>query len=480
MLCGASRSSSNPDGARIDHREIRRELRHRLRIGVDGDDRCGGRRQSPRQPPVAAADFENAARGARDTRRSRAQRLRGVPGPRRWPCLLQLRGRRSVSHAARQDASDDATVRLGGGPMPGVRILAVAAVAAWSVTALGQAPATGVTVFEGARVIVGDARAPIENASFVVNGARFVQVGRAADVRVPAGATRVNLAGKTVMPAIIDTHTHLSQTREMLIDDLRRRAYFGVGAAHESRSGHDGRVIPGSRADDAGPGEVLHGRARDHGAGAGAHDRAVLGHDDRGGAQGGAGKRGQESRHHQDLGRRSPGHGEEALARALHARSSTKRTRTAFASSRTSTRSRMRRRRCAPASTRSRTACATRTSTTSSWRSSSSIQTWCSGRTCPIAAWWRTSTGCGRPSAAAEFETLQKGNTNRPDAQAFWGIQARNLAKMNAAGVRIVVGTDGNTPYAPHVEMADMVAAGHDADAGDRGRHEQRGAVSRR
>ena len=31
---------------------------------------------------------------------------------------------------------------------------------------------------------------------------------------------------------------------------------------------------------------------------------------------------------------------------------------------------------------------------------------------------------------------------------------------MNAAGVRIVVGTDGNTPYAPHVEMADMVAAG--------------------
>jgi imidazolonepropionase-like amidohydrolase len=26
--------------------------------------------------------------------------------------------------------------------------------------------------------------------------------------------------------------------------------------------------------------------------------------------------------------------------------------------------------------------------------------------------------------------------------------------------VRITVGTDGNTPWAPHVEMADMVAAG--------------------
>ena len=62
--------------------------------------------------------------------------------------------------------------------------------------------------------------------------------------------------------------------------------------------------------------------------------------------------------------------------------------------------------------------------------------------------------------APADFAALQKGNTNRPEAQAAFGIQARNLDRMNAAGVRIVVGTDGNTPYAPHVEMADMVAAG--------------------
>jgi len=58
------------------------------------------------------------------------------------------------------------------------------------------------------------------------------------------------------------------------------------------------------------------------------------------------------------------------------------------------------------------------------------------------------------------FAALQKGNTNRPDANTFWQIQARNLAKMRDAGTRIVVGTDGNTPYAPHIEMEDMVAAG--------------------
>ena len=31
---------------------------------------------------------------------------------------------------------------------------------------------------------------------------------------------------------------------------------------------------------------------------------------------------------------------------------------------------------------------------------------------------------------------------------------------MSKAGVRIALGTDGNTPWAPHAEMADMVASG--------------------
>ena len=115
-----------------------------------------------------------------------------------------------------------------------VKVVAVAAtvtvgvLAGFAIPARGQ---TGVTVFEGARLIMGDGGAPIENATLVVDGARIVQAGRAADVRVPAGATRVSLAGKTVMPMLIDTHVHLSPTRELLTRDLRRRAYFGVSAA---------------------------------------------------------------------------------------------------------------------------------------------------------------------------------------------------------------------------------------------------------
>src|SRR5215212_7732487 len=115
--------------------------------------------------------------------------------------------------------------------MQRMKLLVLAAIAASTAPlyAQSQAPA-GATAFEGARVIVGDGRT-IDNATIVVTGNRFTAVGRAADVRVPAGATRVNLAGKTVMPGILDTHNHLSQTREMLIDDLKRRAYYGVTAA---------------------------------------------------------------------------------------------------------------------------------------------------------------------------------------------------------------------------------------------------------
>jgi len=105
--------------------------------------------------------------------------------------------------------------------------------------AAAQAP---VTVFEGARVITGDGNV-IENGTIVVEGSRFVAVGRRADVLVPAGAARVDLAGKTVMPTMTDLHGHLgfqnvaagtmskeTFTRENLIDHLQRLAYHGVGA----------------------------------------------------------------------------------------------------------------------------------------------------------------------------------------------------------------------------------------------------------
>lgn len=101
-----------------------------------------------------------------------------------------------------------------------------------------QAP----TLFEGARLVNGDGSV-IENSAFVIDGGRFTAVGRKGEVKAPAGARRVNLAGKTVIPALIDTHVHLgwwvvktnqigagTYSRENLIDHLQRVAYYGIAA----------------------------------------------------------------------------------------------------------------------------------------------------------------------------------------------------------------------------------------------------------
>jgi imidazolonepropionase-like amidohydrolase len=110
--------------------------------------------------------------------------------------------------------------------------------------AANQARTAGAaTLFEGARLIVGDGRDPIESSAFLVEGNRIARVGKKGDVRAPAGATRVDLTGKTVIPALIDIHNHLgwtnlttnqatktSFTRELVVDHLRRYAYYGVAA----------------------------------------------------------------------------------------------------------------------------------------------------------------------------------------------------------------------------------------------------------
>jgi imidazolonepropionase-like amidohydrolase len=94
-----------------------------------------------------------------------------------------------------------------------------------------QAPQSGsVTVYEGARLIVGDGSAAIENSAFVVQGDRFTEVGQRGQVKVPAGARRVDLAGKTVIPAFVDAHTHMPSERPALVDTLEHKAYWGVGA----------------------------------------------------------------------------------------------------------------------------------------------------------------------------------------------------------------------------------------------------------
>jgi imidazolonepropionase-like amidohydrolase len=101
-------------------------------------------------------------------------------------------------------------------------------------------------LFRGARVIVGDGRV-IENAAFLVRDGLLMQVGTNADVTAPADAVVMDVRGKTVMPAIVNAHSHLGWerytswgsrnfTRDNLIDHLYRHAYYGVGTVISTAS----------------------------------------------------------------------------------------------------------------------------------------------------------------------------------------------------------------------------------------------------
>lgn len=93
-----------------------------------------------------------------------------------------------------------------------------------------QVQAQSVTIFEGARLIVGDGSDPIEDSVFIVVDDRITHVGKNGVLALPSDASRVNLNGKTVMPAIIDAHKHTSNDRDQLISQLKELAYYGIGA----------------------------------------------------------------------------------------------------------------------------------------------------------------------------------------------------------------------------------------------------------
>ena len=314
-------------------------------------------------------------------------------------------------------------------------------------------------MFEGARLIVGDGSEPIEDSAFIVENDRFSQVGGRGQLSVPAGAARVDLTGKTVMPAIIDTHTHLANTREELVDQLQHKAYYGAGVVVSL--GRDSGDMPFQVRE-----ETIPGAARFRTAGLGMTgpepgrsdipywitseaearmavqelaerqvDLVKIWVDDRNGmyekvspALYGAVI---DEAHRHNL--RVTAHifaledakgllraGIDAFAHGVRDTDIDEETVALFQE-------------------RPNVILVPNLPD----RGVASDLGWLSG-TVP----------------ADELELLQAEATDQPDAQEAFGIQARNLARLNEAGVRIALGTDGSAAWAPHVEMEDMVAAG--------------------
>jgi imidazolonepropionase-like amidohydrolase len=314
----------------------------------------------------------------------------------------------------------------------------------------GQASAQGITAYEGARVIVGDGRV-LDNTTLVVSGTKITQVGGT----VAAAATRVDLAGKTVMPMFIDTHTHLSTTRDKLVLDLRQRAYFGVGAALSL--GTDNYDLLDLRNKDT------PGMARFFSAGKGISrtegrptleinsveearkavqtnvaykvDIIKVWVDDRDGKFDKvlpsqyeaiideAHKNGLRVTAHifnEIDGKRLIRAGIDAFAHSVRDKDIDD-------------------------------------EMLSLYKSKPNLVV---NPNLPDRGIKQDLTWLKASLVPADYAKLEEGNTDRPRQQAAYGIQARNLAKINAAGVKIVLGTDGNRAWAPHEEAADMVAAG--------------------
>ena len=340
--------------------------------------------------------------------------------------------------------------------MKAVAIVAVAMVGVLAGLAM-PASAQSVTVYEGARVIVGDGRV-IENATVVVDGAKIAQVGTAADVRVPAGAARVSLAGKTVMPMVVDTHVHLSPTRDGIIRDLKLRTYYGVSAALSL--GTDtyevlelrGQAIPGAaRYLSAGRGITMSEPGRTtvpYWVGSEAEGRKAVEElaahkvdivkiwvDTRDGKYkkltpeiygaiiDEAHKRGLRVTAHIWELEDAKGlirAGVDAFAHGVRDRDVDDEIMAMLKQ-----------------------------------RPDLVVTPNLPDRGVKVDLGWLRA---GLPPE--EFAKLEAANVDQWTMQVVHAIQARNLARMNAAGVRLTLGTDGNRPWGPHEEMQDMVLAG--------------------
>jgi imidazolonepropionase-like amidohydrolase len=98
--------------------------------------------------------------------------------------------------------------------------------------AYGQAPATVALV--GARVIDGTGAGPMTNATILVSNGRIERVGPAASLEIPAGAARIDVTGKTIIPGLVNAHGHLGggdsalPMYDRIIQQLKLYPKFGV------------------------------------------------------------------------------------------------------------------------------------------------------------------------------------------------------------------------------------------------------------
>lgn len=111
------------------------------------------------------------------------------------------------------------------------------AILAWSSISArphAQASAGSTVALTNARLIDGTGRPAVERATLIIKDGRIDSVGPTATIKPPAGATTIDLAGRTIVPGFINAHGHLGAgdkalpLREQILQQLRLYAQYGV------------------------------------------------------------------------------------------------------------------------------------------------------------------------------------------------------------------------------------------------------------
>lgn len=142
----------------------------------------------------------------------------------------------------------------------GCVVVLAAALLSFSVTLVAQ---PSIVVLDGARLIIGDQSPPIERGTLVIEHGRIAAVGPSGRVTIPSGAIRVDLTGRTVMPALINAHVHIgyegfgswgatNYSAQNVLDHLRRQAFYGVAATQTVGSSPIAESLAFAKAQQAG------------------------------------------------------------------------------------------------------------------------------------------------------------------------------------------------------------------------------------
>jgi imidazolonepropionase-like amidohydrolase/Tol biopolymer transport system component len=96
---------------------------------------------------------------------------------------------------------------------------------------------SGTTVIDGARIVTMKGDEVIDRGRIVIKDNRIAAIGKADEVAMPAGATRIDAAGKTIIPGLVDAHWHGAMGEDGIVPQQSWVNYaglaFGVTTVHD-------------------------------------------------------------------------------------------------------------------------------------------------------------------------------------------------------------------------------------------------------